>query len=271
MDDIETGQVSANAAEVYERLFVPALFAQWAVPMAEAARVTAGASVLDVGCGTGALTRELARRCGTTGRVVGLDVNPGMLEVARRNVPAAHFARGTAEQLPFDDTSFDAVTVQFSLMFFEDRTQALRETIRVLAPGGTLTLAVWAAIETSPGYREMRSLLDELFGPSYAAALDVPFNLGQRDTLARVLAGAGLAEASIETEPGSARFPSLASWVETDVRGWTLAGRIDDEQYARLLAAAEARLQHFVQPDGSVAFAAPAHLVRYRKPERATT
>ena len=65
----------------------------------------------------------------------------------------------------------------------------------------------------------------------------------------------------IRTLPGTARFASLDDWIYTDVKGWTLADRIDDEGYARLRAAAPAKLSRFVQPDGHVAFDAPAHIV----------
>ncbi len=266
MDNIEKGQVVATAAEVYERLFVPALFSQWAAPMADLSRIARGQAVLDVGCGTGALTRELVRRSGPSGTVIGLDVNPGMLRVAERAVPGASYCVAAAENLPFPDERFAAVTSQFTLMFFEDRSRALSEMQRVLQPEGRLSLAVWTAIETSPGYAAMRNLLSELFGEDMAAALDAPFNLGERTVLKSELSKAGLSTAELEVREGTARFASLQSWVETDVRGWTLADRMDEEQYGRLLTAAEQRLSEFVQADGSVRFAAPAFLISWQKP-----
>ncbi|MGH7897284.1 MAG: hypothetical protein ACREQQ_04980 [Candidatus Binatia bacterium] len=63
-----------------------------------------------------------------------------------------------------------------------------------------------------------------------------------------------------------ARFPSISSWMHTDVKGWTLAERLDDEQYARLLREAERELRRFAAADGSVAFDLPAHVVTATKP-----
>ena len=123
-----TLQAQIDAANAYEALFVPALFGQWAPQLVEAARIRPGQRVLDVACGTGILAREVASRIGPTGRVAGLDPNPGMLAVAKRLAPAVEWREGVAESLPFPDASCDAVVSQFGLMFFTDRRQALRQS-----------------------------------------------------------------------------------------------------------------------------------------------
>jgi ubiquinone/menaquinone biosynthesis C-methylase UbiE len=142
MSKITRGQVTASAAEVYEEFYLPALFQEWTGPMLEAARVEPGARVLDVACGTGVLARALTERVGPRGSVVGLDINEGMLTVARRVSPRVEWRAGAAEALPFEAESFDAVLSQFGLMFFDDRRAAIREMQRVLKPGGRLAVAV---------------------------------------------------------------------------------------------------------------------------------
>ena len=127
-------------------------------------------------------------------------------------------------------------------------------------------LAVWDATGTSPGYAAMAELLERLFGDAVARALHVPFNLGHPDRLRFALKEAGLIDSRIETVAGTARSPSLEAWVETDVKGWTLANIIDDAQFDTLRRAVRGELTRFKDGDGTVSFAAPAHLVTYVRP-----
>src|SRR5829696_8555253 len=121
---VETFQLSVEAAEVYEANFVPALFAEWAPHLVEAAGVAPGQAVLDVACGTGVVARTAADRMGGQGRVVGLDLNQGMLTVAGRLRPDIEWRQGDAASLPFAPGSFDVVLCQSALMFFPDRAGA---------------------------------------------------------------------------------------------------------------------------------------------------
>ena len=132
MSESIKGQVIASAAEVYEQFFVPALFQQWPPRVAGAAQIRAGQRVLDVACGTGILAREVSERVDPTGPVVGLDINDGMLAVARRKAPEIELRQAPAEALPFPTASFDAVVSQFSLMFFRAADQINDEQYELL-------------------------------------------------------------------------------------------------------------------------------------------
>ncbi|NNE24224.1 MAG: class I SAM-dependent methyltransferase [Rhizobiales bacterium] len=267
MDTLSSGQVTASAADVYEEFFVPALFRPWANHVADAAAIASGQGVLDVACGTGVLTREIHTRVQPGGTATGLDCNPDMLATAKRTEPAVDWQSGRAEALPFADHSFDAVVSQFGIMFFEDRQTALTEMWRVLRPGGKLAIAVWDKLDNTPGYAAMIALLDRLFGPQVAAALQAPFVLGEPDELRALLAAAGISQASIETRNETAKFPSISEWVHTDVKGWTLADMVDDEQYALLQREAQIDLAPFaIAKGGPVEFTAPGHIISATKP-----
>lgn len=250
--------MGADAATIYERFFVPALFGQYAEPLLARAGVAAGDEVLDVGCGTGVVGRT-ARRRGAA--VVGVDPNPAMLAVARRCDPFVRWQTGSAESLPFPGDVFDHTVAAFCAMFFTDITEGLREMLRVTRPGGTITLATWAGLDRSPGYAAMVGLVAEEVGNAAAEALRAPFVLGDEHTVRDLFLGLD-AEPSVEVIDGQARFSSLEAWVRTDVRGWTLSDLVDERTERALLHRARGDLAGFVAADGGVAFPAPAIVAR---------
>lgn len=110
-----------------------------------------------------------------------------------------------------------------------------------------------------PGYAAIVDLLGDVIGDWAAEALRAPFTIGTRDQLADLLRPC-FPEVSVQRREGQAHFESLDQWLHTDIRGWTLAERVDDEQFRRLRKAASRELDEFVGEDGRVTFAAPALL-----------
>jgi demethylmenaquinone methyltransferase / 2-methoxy-6-polyprenyl-1,4-benzoquinol methylase len=108
----------------------------WRRRAARATGLAHGGAALDVACGSGKLTAELARIAGPEGRVVGLDFSSQMLEVARRERPGIDFLEGDALNLPFDAGTFDASTIAFGLRNLADPIRGLKEMLRVVKPGG---------------------------------------------------------------------------------------------------------------------------------------
>jgi demethylmenaquinone methyltransferase / 2-methoxy-6-polyprenyl-1,4-benzoquinol methylase len=108
----------------------------WRRRAARATGLKAGGSALDVACGSGKLTARLVSLAGPSGRVVGLDFSPQMLEIARRDHPGIEFLEGDALNLPFDDASFDASTIAFGLRNLSNPIRGLREMLRVVKPRG---------------------------------------------------------------------------------------------------------------------------------------
>ncbi len=154
-------------------------------------------------------------------------------------------------------------------MFFEDQQGALEEMMRVLRPAGNLAVAVWDTLENTPGYAAVTQLLQRLFGDEAANAMRAPYSLGDRQALSSLFDSLGVSGAEIQTHEGTALFPSIEAWNYTDIKGWTLADMIDDEQYEVMLREAQKELAHFMTADGIVAFPAPAHIVTAGKPSAA--
>ena len=257
-----TETAACSPADVYDEQFVPALFRHWAPVLCDAAGVAAGQRVLDVACGTGALTIAVASRVLPGGAALGLDANPQMLAVARRKHATIEWHEGRAESLPFNDATFDAVVSQFGLMFFDDRIAALREMWRVLRPAGRLAVAVCDAVEHSPGYASLSALLDRLFGTRVGDAFRAPFVLGDADALRALCAGAGIADASVVQRQGTVRFASIDTLVSTEhACAWTLGGVLDDRQFEQLRREAQSTFAPFVDASGRVAFEMPALVI----------
>ena len=256
-------QRQIEAARAYEALFVPALVEQFAPKVADAARVGKGERVLDIACGTGVLAREALKRVGPGGRVVGIDVVPGMLAVAQQIAPDVEWREGKAESLPFSDGSFDAVVSQFGLMFFMDRAQAIREMLRVLTSGGRLAVAVWNSLQSIPAYAVEVELLERIGGKQAADALRAPFVLGDRDELRDLFREAGAYSIEVATHSGRALFPSIRVMVEADLRGWlpVMGVNLSEKQISQILDEADDALAAYTTSDGQVRFDLSAHVL----------
>jgi ubiquinone/menaquinone biosynthesis C-methylase UbiE len=129
------------APESYDR-FMGRFSRRLAPLFADFAGIDAGMSVLDVGCGPGALTEELARRLGGK-RVAAADPSEPFVEGCRDRVPDADVRLAPGEQLPWDDGSFDAAVSQLAVNFMTDAPAAARELVRVVRPGGTAAACTW--------------------------------------------------------------------------------------------------------------------------------
>ncbi|MDF1505036.1 methyltransferase domain-containing protein [Roseisolibacter sp. H3M3-2] len=254
-------------ARVYDALLVPAEFARWAPRVADAARLAAGERVLDVACGTGALTREAARRVGPRGTVAGLDVDPGMLTVAGERAPEIAWRQGTAERLPFGDAAFDVVLCQFGLMFVPDRAAAAREMLRVLVGGGRVAVAVWDRLERTPAYAALVDVTAGVAGAPAADALRAPFAMGDRAALGALFAAAGAREVAVTTQTAPSDFPGVRALVESELRGWLPAAGIalDAERVEAIAAETERRLARHVAADGRLRFPSSAHVLTARR------
>jgi ubiquinone/menaquinone biosynthesis C-methylase UbiE len=213
MDSANVWGITGCFAEIYHSHFVPALIGSWAPRVAALVQPLTGERILDMACGTGVLTRHVAKLVGPSGRVVGLDINPEMLIVARRAThesddAAIEWREGSAGALPYPDASFDAVTCQLGLMFFPDRVAALKDMRRVLAKGGRIAVMTWGELDACPGNSVMDRVWVERFGAAQADNFKAAHSLSQPEAVQGLLRAAGFHQVDARKEQGRARFPS---------------------------------------------------------------
>lgn len=262
MGESATGQVSEDAAKIYEKVYLPALFQEWCPRAILAADIKVGDSVVDVACGTGALAIAVAEHVGSNGNTVGVDINEGMLDIARSKSSFVEWINAPAESLPFTDNRFSCVVSQFGLMYFENQKIAIREMIRVLRPGGSIAITVWDKLENNPGLAAEEYLWHNVFGEALDEA---PYRLGDKDVLRHLVEASGISEIEIHTHSGTARFDSIESWIHTGARGWTEDDALTDDELKLLLDTAGKELTNFRTKQGTVAFPTSAHIVTAKK------
>ncbi|TMJ80573.1 MAG: methyltransferase domain-containing protein [Alphaproteobacteria bacterium] len=191
-------QLRGSAAELYQRYLVPAITTKWAEDIVYRAQLRTGEEVLDLACGTGVVTRLVARKL-TPGHVTGLDLNAGMLAVAR-SVPTEgapiNWMEGSALDLPFPPDRFDVVLCQLGLQFFPDQPRALREMRRVLRERGRAALSVYSPIERTPGANAFVRALDEVLCPEASRIKQGEHSFANPAQLEKLLRDAGRRKSS---------------------------------------------------------------------------
>jgi ubiquinone/menaquinone biosynthesis C-methylase UbiE len=261
-------QVAGSAPEVYERELVHAVFGPWALILTDLAQPQPGERVIDIACGTGIVARIAAVKVGPTGAVAGIDLNPGMLAVARSlgaiDVAAPiHWHEASAERLPLPDRSFDIAYCQLGLQFFADRPAALREMRRVLSPRGRLALMVWCGIDQSPGFESLAKILERNIGPAAATIMRAPFGLADADELSRLVAAANFQEITVQRSVGAIKFPSVERFVLSYIAGSPLASHVSqasDAAREHLTEDTKLALGKYVGSSG-LSFPIAAHLL----------
>jgi SAM-dependent methyltransferase len=215
------------AAEVYQRRLVPAMTAMWARALVGRAGAASGERVLDVACGTGALTRTVLEARADASCVVGVDNNAAMLAVARE-VPTPSgvqvaWLRASAQALPVRAAAFDVVFCEHGLPFIADRGAALVEMRRALRPGGRVAVCVFGPIEHNPGTNALADALDSVLGGGTARVKRIEHALADIAGLHSLISTAGFHDLSIGTETRLVHFPSVADYVQVQLTGTPLS------------------------------------------------
>ena len=241
-----------DRAQTYGDL-LGSMTAQIAEPLLDAAGVRHDMRVLDVATGPGYAAERAAAR---GAHPVGIDIAEGMLALARRSRPELEFRWGDAEELPFEDGSFDAVVGGFVVNHLPHPERAIAEAARVLAPGGAVAFSVWDRPERNRLNGVFRDAMADVGVPSLAEIEEGPdpTRFSDDPEFVTLLEGAGLGEAAVETISLTLTVPDAdALWdgfMGSSVRMRAQVDAQPEDARRRIREAFEHRVEAHRHPDG---------------------
>ena len=233
------------------------MFARFEGVLVEAALAGSGSRVLDIGCGTGATTLAVAKRLGTTGRSVGLDISEPMIELARARAKSAAlpatFICADAQDYAFEPASFDTIISRFGVMFFEDAFAAFANLRRAVSDSGGVLLIAWRGPEDNPfmttAERAAASLLPSM--PPRKPGAPGQFAFADSNRVHDILEKSGWTSIDIRPLDVACRFPQ-SELVRYMTRLGPLGSAlqdVDESTRTRIITTVRAAFEPFVEGD----------------------
>ena len=221
-------QLNLDAAELYEAIPVPTILGPAARLLVEHASINSDSNVIDVGCGTGAATRYVANIVSSPGSVTGVDINAGMIEVAK-SLPKGpgmlvDWYECSAFELPFEKNTFNVAISAQTIQFLDDRAKALSEMSRVLKPNGQLAISTWCSIEKNPYFDALVKAVSKYLGAETASGLEAAFTLTSSSEIKNLLAEAGLKSSTVEAFEVNLDLPPIEGFVARHISATPMAG-----------------------------------------------
>jgi ubiquinone/menaquinone biosynthesis C-methylase UbiE len=261
-------QLARHQAAAYES-FTRTFMEGSARLLASGALIRPGDAVLDLACGTGLVARHAASLVQPDGSVVGADINPAMLEIARSSrVEGVTWVEAPCDTLPFGDGTFTHVICQQGFQFFPDAVAAMRETRRVLEPLGVLIATVWATPNQNPYIENQLDLLTQL-DPSLAASVQRATPANADDFLRSTAQSAGFEDIEVTMLEHEVDIADFKPWFLAQTGGtpWgpTIAA-LTDSGRDELASAMVDRIEPHATRDGGYRIPFRSHRLRARVP-----
>jgi len=254
-----------RAVEDYDHYFSP-LTKQTVGPLLDAVEAGSNKALLDVASGPGYVTAEAHRR---GARATGIDFSEVMLAKAKRLHPTLNFSLGDAEQLPFGDSEFDAVVMNFGILHLAQPEVAIREVYRVLRHKGRFAFTVWAKPEEGVGFAIALRAIEALGNANIALPQGPPFfRFSDSTECVTVLEAAGFVNVAVVQLPLTWKLNSAGDLFDAFYRGSArMGGLLRAQPEAALTAIREAFHRSAVpyEQSGHLLLPMPARVVTAQK------
>lgn len=233
----------------YDRGLGPVLFSDWAVNVARQVAHADPSSVLELAAGTGIVTRALRDELAHDCELVVTDLNPPMLEVARKKFKPdelIRFEQADATALQYDKDRFDYVICQFGVMFFPDKKASHTDVLRVLKPGGSYFFTLWDSFEVNTFAGYIHETIARFFPGDPPGFYKVPYGYHEADEIKSLASAAGFSEVTVERAALNAKIESAKDFAEGLVFGNPLYEEVIERggSPAELCSALEDTIRH---------------------------
>lgn len=215
-------QFGGSIPEYYDRILVPGQFDAFAIDLARRLPAKPAGDLLELACGTGAVTRRLRERLDASVGIVASDISKPMIEYARGKIGGSsiEWREADAGKLPFADAAFGALACAFGIMFFPDKQAAAREARRVLRKGGVFVFNVWDGLENNAHGRANAEAMDALFpGDPEMQWGRQPYEFNDPAMIRGLLEAAGFSSLRLEQVRRPVQCPSAREWATGQMRG----------------------------------------------------
>jgi SAM-dependent methyltransferase len=216
-------QFGSSIAHHYDRYLVPIQFDAYAADLTRRVVRDSEGEVLELACGTGALSLRLREALPATRALLATDLSEAMLAIGREKRPSdskLQWAVADASALPYPAARFGAVVCQFGMMFVPRPERALAEMKRVCRSGGLVLFNVWDALEHNPHAQIFARVASRFLpDPELLTDMDRPFSMHHQDRLAALVQQSGLGPCTLEVVVQESAASSALDWARGAVLG----------------------------------------------------
>jgi ubiquinone/menaquinone biosynthesis C-methylase UbiE len=195
-----TSSFTGSIPEHYDHYLGPMFFEPYAVDIAKRIDPSRVNTALEIGCGTGRVTRHLRQALASNATLVASDISPDMLAMAKKHLNGLNIEWRIidAQQLPFGDQSLDLVVCCFAYMFVENKEKAFSEVFRVLKPGGMFLFSTWDKLEYNEASFIFRNIVKEYLTDPLPVTYKLPFAYNDPEEIKDLVERTGFKDLKIE-------------------------------------------------------------------------